>query len=159
MIFAIFVYAFALVFANFLIITFGPSVSPINSFFFIGLDITMRDWLHVRLKTWQMIGLIIATGAITYIFNPSAAHIAIASSVSFTAAALVDWGTFAKLKGSWVMRSNGSNVASAAIDSLLFPTIAFGVLMPHIVVLQFCAKLAGGAMWSLLIARWGKNAP
>jgi uncharacterized PurR-regulated membrane protein YhhQ (DUF165 family) len=50
-------------------------------------------------------------------------------------------------------RSNISNVAGAAVDSLVFPTIAFGVLMPHIVAMQFFAKIAGGFIWSLLINR------
>jgi len=27
------------------------------------------------------------------------------------------------------------------------PTIAFGAFMPHIVAMQFVAKVAGGAMW------------
>ena len=67
------------------------------------------------------------------------------------AAALVDWAAFARLRGSWLRRANGSNVAGAAVDSLLFPTIAFGALMPHIVALQFVAKVAGGALWAWLL--------
>jgi len=63
----------------------------------------------------------------------------------------VDWATFAKLKGSWLFRANGSNVAGAAVDSLIFPTLAFGVLMPHIVAMQFVAKIAGGALWAYVI--------
>ena len=60
---------------------------------------------------------------------------------------------FLRLPGSWLRRANGSNVAGAAVDSLLFPTLAFGVLMPHIVALQFVAKVAGGALWSWALAR------
>lgn len=44
-------------------------------------------------------------------------------------------------------------MAGAAVDSLIFPTLAFGALMPHIVLLQFVAKVAGGAMWAALFAR------
>jgi hypothetical protein len=33
----------------------------------------------------------------------------------------------------------------------LFPTIAFGALMPQIVLTQFAAKVAGGAMWGFVI--------
>ena len=44
--------------------------------------------------------------------------------------------------------ANGSNVAGAAVDSLIFPTLAFGALMPHIVAMQFAAKVAGGALWT-----------
>ena len=97
--------------------------------------------------------LIAVTGALTYVLNPAAGQIAIASACAFTAAALVDWGTFARLRGSWMLRANGSNVAGAAVDSLLFPTIAFGALMPHIVAMQFVAKIAGGALWAWLLNR------
>jgi uncharacterized PurR-regulated membrane protein YhhQ (DUF165 family) len=77
--------------------------------------------------------------------------IAIASAVSFTAAAVVDWGVFIKTSGTWFKRSTKSNVVGAAVDSLLFPTIAFGALMPQIVLAQFAAKVAGGAMWGFVI--------
>lgn len=148
---AIAAYAAAMTIANLTIAAFGPWVSPINAFILIGLDLALRDWLHVRLKFWQMGALIAATGALTYVLNPAAGQIAIASAVAFTAAALVDWGTFARLRGSWMLRANGSNMAGAAVDSLVFPTLAFGVLMPHIVAMQFVAKVAGGALWAWLI--------
>jgi queuosine precursor transporter len=150
---AITAYAAAMTLANLSVATFGPAISPINAFFLIGLDLALRDWLHVRLRVWQMGALIVATGALTYVLNPTAGQIAIASACAFTAAALVDWGTFARLRGSWMFRANGSNVAGAAVDSLLFPTIAFGALMPHIVAMQFVAKVAGGAVWAWLIGR------
>ena len=153
MIFAIVIYAAAMILANLSVAHWGPVVSPINAFVLIGLDLALRDWLHFRLKVWQMLALIAGTGALTYMLNPAAGMIAIASSVAFTAAALVDWATFLKLRGSWLYRSNGSNVAGAAVDSLLFPTLAFGALMPGIVLAQFVAKVAGGAVWSFAIHR------
>lgn len=151
--FAIAVYAAAMTLANLSIATFGPWVSPINAFVLIGLDLALRDWLHVRLKLWQMGALIASTGVLTFALNPAAGHIAIASACAFSAAALVDWATFARLKGSWMFRANGSNVAGAAVDSLVFPTIAFGALMPHIVAMQFVAKVAGGAIWAWVLNR------
>lgn len=42
---------------------------------------------------------------------------------------------------------------SAAIDSVLFPTLAFGVFMPHIVLMQFAAKVGGGAIWSWVLRK------
>jgi uncharacterized PurR-regulated membrane protein YhhQ (DUF165 family) len=149
MIFALLAYAVAMTAANLLVATFGPSISPVNAFFLIGLDLTLRDWLHVRLKTWQMGALIVGTGALTYLLNPAAEMIAVASAVSFLIAVLVDWAIFVKTSGSCLKRTNISNMGGAAIDSLLFPTIAFGVLMPEIVALQFIAKVAGFAIWSL----------
>ena len=150
---AILIYAAAMTAANLSIAHFGPWVSPINAFLLIGLDLALRDWLHVRLKAWQMLVLIGATGALTYALNNAAGMISIASSVAFTSAALVDWATFARLRGSWLYRANRSNVAGAAVDSVLFPTLAFGALIPHIVALQFVAKVAGGAIWSVLLER------
>lgn len=145
---AILIYAAAMTLANLSVATWGPWVSPINAFVLIGLDLALRDWLHMRLKAWQMGALIVATGALTYLLNPAAGMIAVASACAFSAAALVDWATFARLRGSWMYRANGSNIAGAAVDSLIFPTLAFGALMPHIVAMQFVAKVAGGALWA-----------
>jgi uncharacterized PurR-regulated membrane protein YhhQ (DUF165 family) len=147
---AIIIYAVAMTGANISIATFGPAISPANAFFLIGLDLTLRDWLHLRLRPWQMGSLIICAGMMTYALNPAAGMIAIASASAFSAASLVDWATFAKLRGTWMFRANASNVTGAAVDSLLFPTIAFGVLMPEIIAAQFVAKVAGGAMWAFL---------
>ena len=154
MIIAIICYAFAMTVANLLIVKFGVWFSPINSFFLIGLTLVLRDWLHIRLKSWQMGLLITTSGAITYLLNPAAAQIAIASSIAFTLAALADWVTFAKVKGTWFKRSNASNLAGSAIDSVAFPTIAFGVLMPEIVITQFAAKMLGGYMWSYIVNKF-----
>ena len=159
MIIALLIYASSMILANLLVSTFGPSITPINAFLLIGLDLTLRDWLHVRLKTWQMGCLIIGTGGLTYLLNPAAGMIAAASAVSFLVAALVDWAVFMKTTGSWIKRANISNTAGAAVDSLLFPTIAFGVLMPEIVILQFIAKVSGGAIWSYFLEKKLKHEP
>lgn len=156
---AIAIYALAMTLANLSIAAFGPWVSPINSFLFIGLDLALRDWLHTKIKAWQMGVLIGASGLLTYLLNPSAGMIAVASAVAFTSAAVVDWGVFIKASGTWLQRSTKSNVAGAAVDSLVFPTLAFGVLMPHIVAMQFVAKVAGGAVWGLLIQRAAAPSP
>jgi uncharacterized PurR-regulated membrane protein YhhQ (DUF165 family) len=153
MMIAIAAYAAAMILANLSVAAFGPWVSPINAFVLIGLDLALRDWLHVRLRIWQMGTLIAGTGGLTYLLNPTAGMIAIASSAAFTAAAVVDWATFARLRGSWMFRANGSNVAGAAVDSLVFPTLAFGALMPQIVLAQFVAKVAGGAVWAWILSR------
>ena len=151
---AVSIYALAMTGANLSVAAFGPAVTPINAFLLIGLDLALRDWLHVRLRRWQMAALIAATGVLTLLLNPAAGKIAIASAAAFTAAALVDWSVFQRLIGkSWTTRANGSNVAGAAVDSLVFPTIAFGALMPQVVLMQFVAKVAGGAMWTWLLAR------
>jgi len=85
--------------------------------------------------------------------------IAIASALSFMLAALADWAVFAKITGSWFKRANVSNVAGAAVDSIAFPTIAFGVLMPEIIAMQFIAKVFGGAIWSLVLRQKPESQP
>ena len=95
--------------------------------------------------------LILATGCLTYLVNPAARSIAIASAVAFTAAALADWATFRAVSGSWIRRNVAGATVGAAVDSILFPTLAFGALLPALVVAQFAAKVAGAAVWGWLI--------
>lgn len=158
---AILIYAAAMTVANLNIAHFGPWVSPINAFVLIGLDLALRDWLHVKLKPTQMLALIAASGAITYALNPAAQHIVIASAAAFTLAALADWRAFAMLGGSWLRRSIGSNVVAAVVDTAVFSALAFVLLSPapkplevvaQIAALQFAAKVAGGTLWSWLLS-------
>jgi hypothetical protein len=152
------IYIAVLVAANLLVAWLGPWFSPINAFFLIGLDLSLRDKLH---DAWQgrqlalkMGGLVVAAGLVSYLLNPATGKIAMASIIAFVCAMTVDAVTYQLLrKRSWIQRTNGSNMAGAATDSLLFPTIAFGGLLPHIVAMQFLAKVAGGAVWSVLLNR------
>jgi len=162
LVFAILIYAAAMTVANLIIAHFGPWVSPINAFVLIGLDLALRDWLHMRLRAWQMLTLIGASGVLTYALNPSAQHIVIASAAAFTLAALVDWQAFSRLSGSWLRRSLGSNVVGAIVDTVLFSVLAFWLLSPapkpldvvvQIAVLQLAAKVAGGSLWAWALSR------
>lgn len=151
------IYIAALTAANLLVAWLGPWFSPINAFFLIGLDLTLRDKLH---DAWQgkhlalkVGGLVVAAGLISYLLNPASGKIAIASITAFVCAMSVDSIVYQLLRHrSWAQRANGSNIAGAATDSLIFPTLAFGELMPHIVLLQFASKVAGGAIWSMLLS-------
>jgi hypothetical protein len=146
------VYIAAMVTANMLVWWLGPWFSPINSFLLIRLDLTLRDVMHERFNRWQLAAVICAGGLITWLVNPGAAHIAVASATAFIFAAAADWTAYTFLRSRpWLVRANGSNVVGAAVDSVLFPTIAFGVFMPHIIALQFAAKMAGGFIWSLAV--------
>jgi hypothetical protein len=151
------VYLFAIVAANLLVGWFGPSVTVINAFLFIGLDITSRDKLHDRWHgnglVWKM-GLLIAVGGIvSWILNNGLAQIAIASTVSFVAAAIIDTAVYHLARNkSWFARCNLSNLASGAADSILFPLLAFGWPPMLLVMLgQFVAKVLGGFVWSYIL--------
>lgn len=149
-------YVLAIIAANLSVAHFGPWVSPLNSFLFIGLDLTLRDKLHDKWgeSVWKMAALITVAGAISYLVNPVSGRIALASFVAFAVSAAADWLVYSRLAGkSYLTRVNGSNVAGAAVDSILFPTIAFGAFMPLIVAGQFAAKVGGGYVWSLIFRR------
>jgi len=152
------IYIAALVFANLLVAWLGPWFSPINAFVLIGLDLSLRDKLHEQWENDRLLlkmgGLIAVASVISYLLNPATGAIALASFLAFALAMIADTIVYQFLrKKSWMIRSNGSNVAGAAVDSITFPTIAFGGLMPEIVALQFIAKLFGGGIWSFLLTK------
>lgn len=149
-----FVYVSAICLANFLVFKFGPSMSIINSFFLIGLDMVLRDKIHdtIGIKGSLLISLL--AGSISYAINPATGMIAIASVAAFTTSSAADAITYHFLKGkSWIKRANGSNASGSIVDSIVFPAIAFGAFMPSIVLGQIAAKMVGGFLWSLTLKR------
>jgi queuosine precursor transporter len=153
------VFVAAIALANLVIAWLGPWVSPINAFILIGLDLSLRDYLHDkwREQLWRMWLLIASAGVISWVLNPAAGRIAVASTVAFTLAALADAAVYHRLIDlSWMRRANGSNAAGAVVDSVTFPLVAFGWFpgVLAIIGLQFAAKLSGGALWSVVIGRW-----
>lgn len=155
-------YLAAIVAANITVALFGPSVVVLNAFLFIGLDITCRDALHEQWQTgraWKMAVLIAAGSLISWLLNRAVAPIAIASCVAFALSALADTVVYGWLhERSWWIKVNGSNLVSAAVDSAIFPTLAFGAWLPWIVLGQFVAKVGGGAIWSIVLRRRQRKA-
>lgn len=150
------VYVAAICAANLLVVAFGPEISVLNAFVLIGMDLSLRDALHDRWRehrALRMTALIAIAGAVSWAMNPAAGVIAVASAVAFVAAALVDWSVYYAMRNHpWSERANASNIAGAAVDSFVFPALAFGFpLLWPIILGQFTAKVAGGAMWALLI--------
>jgi uncharacterized PurR-regulated membrane protein YhhQ (DUF165 family) len=150
-------YLSAIVAANLLVAAYGPSVAVINAFLFIGLDITARDALHEAWKNeglwWKMLLLIAAGSILSALFNWNAARIALASFVAFAGAGLADTAVYHALRErARLLKINGSNVVSAAVDSVLFPALAFGFpLLFDIMAGQFIAKVLGGFVWSVVL--------
>lgn len=150
------IYLVAIVAANLGVARFGPAFAPFIAFLLIGLDLSLRDRLHDlwrgRLLWFKMAALICAGSAITYLINQAAGRIALASVVAFALAMAADAMAYHSLRRRpFLVRANGSNLPSAFVDSLVFPTLAFGAFMPLIVLGQFAAKVGGGALWSLVI--------
>lgn len=152
-------YLIAIVAANLLVATFGPSVAVVTAFLFIGLDLSTRDALHEAWRgkalVWKMAALIGAGSALSYALNRDAGPIALASFVAFAVSASLDAATYALLgERSYLVKVNGSNIVGAAADSLIFPALAFGLpLLWPIVLGQFAAKVVGGAVWAWALAR------
>lgn len=149
-------YLAAIVTANLSVAAFGPAVSILNAALFIGLDLTARDRLHAawhgRGLVWKMAALIGTGSLLSWLLNRAAGPIALASFVAFAVSATLDTIVYAALgKRAYLVRVSGSNVVSAAADSLIFPTLAFGGFLPWIVAGQFAAKLIGGAVWAWLL--------
>ena len=146
------IYISAICAANFSAHTFGPAITPVNAFLLIGLDFVIRDKLHEKIGIYRMLSLIAVAGAISFAINPSTDMIAIASVSAFALASLTDAAVYqALIRKAWLVKSNGSNVASSAVDSLAFPLIAFGTFLPWVVAGQFAAKVFGGAIWAWLL--------
>ena len=148
----------ALIIANLLVAWIGPWFSIVNAFVLIGLDLTIRDKLHESWKNDRLIlkmgGLILISSLVSYFINPASGMIAVASLLAFALSMAADTITYHFLHNrSWFVKSNGSNVAGAAVDSLVFPTVAFGGLMIDIVLMQFLAKVLGGLVWTYFIKR------
>jgi hypothetical protein len=152
------IYIAALVAANLLVAWLGVWFSLVNAFVLIGLDLSLRDKLH---DLWEgdklpmkMGGLIATASIVSYAINPATGMIAFASLAAFSLSMVADAFAYQYLKGkNWLIRANGSNIAGSVVDSVVFPTIAFGGLMLEIVALQFIAKVGGGFIWSKVLEK------
>lgn len=149
----ILVYILSVTLANLSAATFGIWATPFNAFLLIGLEITSRDVLHSRITKPQMFGVITVAGVLSFLININTTMIAVASLISVSVACLLDYYVFGKVKGGWWKKSNTSNVFSSLADSVLFPTIAFGVLSIPVILAQFTLKVIGGLFWSTLFVR------
>jgi queuosine precursor transporter len=149
----IILYLVAIVAANLSIAYFGINAAIINAFLFISLDLTSRDKLHDKWhgkNLWLKMALLIATGSIlSYLLNRNSGQIAIASFIAFLLAGISDTIVYHLLREkTYMVRVNGSNVVSSAVDSIVFPLIAFGAFYPLTTLGLFAAKIIGGFFWS-----------
>ncbi len=153
-------YLVAIVAANLALAAFGPVAAIPVGFVLIGLDLTTRDKLHDRWADRGRVGLIVrmgaliaAGGALSALLNADAVRIAVASTVAFTVAAVLDAVTYAALEGRPpAVRSSLSNVPAALADSWLFLALAFPGPAPLALVgILFAAKTVGGALWAVAL--------
>lgn len=162
-------YLAAIVAANLSLAHFGTHAAIYNAFAFVGLDLTCRDRLH---DLWRgrlmvnMAALIAAGSALSYTLGlvlgsgPFVGRIALASCVAFAAAAVADSVAYHVLRErSWYERVNQSNIAGAAVDSFVFVALWPYGFDVTIAFTLFAAKVAGGVVWSMLLARRARLVP
>lgn len=156
-------YLAAIVAANLSVSEWGAKAAVYNAFLLIGLDLSTRDALHDlwRGRLVRNMALLIAAGsALSYALGlalgsgPFVGRIALASAVAFGAAALADSLAYHLLRDRpWYERANQSNLAGAAVDSLVFVALwPFGFAFTLAFTL-FAAKVAGGVVWSFVLAK------
>jgi uncharacterized PurR-regulated membrane protein YhhQ (DUF165 family) len=152
----VFAYLVAIVISNLSVMYFGPSLTMVNAFLFIGLDFTLRDKLHEMWNgKWlfvKMFALVFTGGALSWVVNSEVSFIALASTTAFVLSNATDTIVYqACNRSSRIKRVTYSNVASSIVDSITFPTIAFGAFMPQVVIGQIVAKVIGGYVWAKVL--------
>ena len=148
----ILIYLGTIIASNLIISHFGPGATAYVAFILIGLDMTMRDSLHAK---WQgrdlwakMLLLILIGSTISSLFGSG--RIAVASFIAFLLSGVVDAVIYQLLgRRGHMIKSNGSNVVSALVDSGMFIIIAFG-FMPWLILTQWAVKVLGGYVWSAI---------
>jgi uncharacterized PurR-regulated membrane protein YhhQ (DUF165 family) len=152
--------------ANLISAKYGPEASIYNAFVLVGVVLSTKDWLYDLWgeKRIRNTALLVAAGsALSYLAAitltpasvpaPVVKEIAFASFAAYAVAETWDTVVYHWLRERpWLERSNTSNVLGAFLDSAVFVTLAFGWAWP-IIFGQFCAKVAGGFVWSLVIEK------
>lgn len=155
------VYLAAVVAANLTVAYFAerghPEVVVFVAFGLVALTFVARDRLHDawrERRALKMAALIGAGAALAYAANPDAARIALASCAAFAAAESLDALSYHRARRHpWLVRSNLSNVVGAVVDSIVFVAIAFPGFLLTVAFSQATAKIAGGMLFSFLLAR------
>lgn len=146
-------YIAAAVSANLAVWAFGQPALVVTAVVLIPLDFLSRDILHARWERrslfCRMSALVLGGSLVTWLANPAAEAVAIASAVSFGLNSTANASCYAAMAGrSRYMRMNSSNSAAAAVDSIAFPLLAFGVCDYRLSLMQTVLKVCGGLVVS-----------
>ena len=128
---------------------YGQLASVIDSLPGIGLVIVIRARLQDlwgRQVLSYMLALIFLGSLGTLAANLGHPRIAVASFVAFAAANLAAYATYERSRVLSVL-------AFAVVDSLVFPSIAFGAFTWWVVAGQIAAKVAGAGLWTIALGR------
>lgn len=138
--------------ANMLAWRFGQLALVWTAAMLIPFDFLARDVLHRR---WELEGavrarmlcLVVLGSVVTWILNPAAGSVALASGMAFATSSSIDALLFALVRGSLFKRAMLSNVIGSITDSIVFPAVAFGVVDFCLSASQVVLKLVGGLVW------------
>lgn len=155
-------YVGAAVVANQLVWKYGQPVLLFTAFVFIPFDFMARDALHRRWESerlvWKMCSLVLCGSLVTFLLNPASGYVALASALAFAWASATDGVVFSMLRGrQMIHRMLISNCIGAAVDSIMFPLVAFGVVDYWLSAGQTAVKIAGGFVWSVIFVRLFKR--
>ena len=152
-------YIAAVVAANLLVKHYGPQAAPAIAFVAVAAVLIFRDQfadlVGSRTRSQVLQAGLIALGALaTYLINENAATIAKASVIAFAASELTEQAVYLGLRNRpWMERAPWAAVPAAAVDSVLFITIAFSFNF-WIIAAQFGCKVGGAYLWANAIDRW-----
>lgn len=143
--------------ANLLVNHYGPSWSPYIAFFLVAAALIFRDQFADLVGPRRILAQAVLIGAgagLTFLLNQNAVQIAKASVIAFAASESVEGTLYYMMrKRPWMERAPLSACAGAAVDSVLFISIAFGFSLP-IAFAQWTAKCWGGWLWARVIKRF-----
>lgn len=123
-----------------------------------GFALLARDFVHRYGGVWYVLTAIAAAGVVSWFLATPA--LAVASSVAFLTAEVVDFAVFAPLRErvGFIASALASNVVSAPVDTVVFLAIAGFPLTWEAVGGQFVAKVLWAtvvplALWAVLTVR------
>lgn len=159
---AVAAYLLAAVAANLSVAAFGQRALIVTALVLIPFDLTARDVLHERWRgkrlALRMAALVGGGALLSAVFSRGAARVALASFSAFACAGATDAAVFARFRGrSFAVRAFASNAASAVVDSLIFPMIAFGSLDPSLSAWQAGTKIVGGGAFAFAASKLRGN--
>lgn len=154
MIWFILLYIVTIVSAN-IIVSYWQAASYVIALVFIGLDLTLKDKFQINLKWYQVFGIMLLGGILTFIINASFMPIAIASTTALLCAFTVDYIVFSLLKNNKYARVMVSNIFGSFADSLVFAYLAPFPFTWGFVLTMTALKIVGGSIAGYILVRRG----
>lgn len=150
---AVAAYIAAISLANWLVTKYGHSALPFTAFAIIPFDMTARNVLHELWRgDWllaKMTLLILCGASASFLLGGSSLSVCTASFLAFAIAGAVDSAVYQLLfDRNPLIKMNASNAAAAIADSVVFPLVAFGIIVVPVMLAQAAMKFVGGFAWS-----------